>query len=71
MPWPTSRTGGLIVGRVRGCHTRGMLGIVLFLLAAWLVISILGLVIQGLFWLFVIGVILFAGTAVWGWLTKD
>ncbi|HEY9408549.1 MAG TPA: hypothetical protein VIP77_03120 [Jiangellaceae bacterium] len=44
--------------------------IVLILLAVWLLLSILGLVIKGLFWLFVIGALLFVGTAAWGWI-KD
>ncbi|KUP98341.1 DUF7554 family protein [Thermobifida cellulosilytica] len=44
-----------------------MLKLVLVLLAVWLVLSILGLVIEGLFWLFVIGAVLFVATAVWGW----
>lgn len=39
----------------------------MLLLAAWLVLSILGLIIKGLIWLFVIGVILFAVTSVAGW----
>lgn len=45
----------------------GMWGIVLLLLAAWVVVSILGLVIKGLFWLFIIGLILFVLTSVFGW----
>ncbi|GAA3977637.1 hypothetical protein FOF52_18475 [Thermobifida alba] len=45
-----------------------MLKLILVLLAVWLVLSILGLVIEGLFWLFVIGAVLFAATAVWGWI---
>lgn len=45
----------------------GMWGLLLFLLAAWLVISIIGLVIKGLFALFVIGLILFVVTSLVGW----
>lgn len=45
-----------------------MLTLILLLLAIWLVLSILGLVIKGLFWLFVIGAILFVATAAWGWI---
>lgn len=44
-----------------------MWGLLLLLLAAWIVVSILGLVIKGLIWLFVIGVILFIVTSVFGW----
>lgn len=53
------------------CHTGCMWAIILFLLAAWIVISILGLIIKGLFWLFVVGAILFFTTTVWGWLKKS
>lgn len=48
-------------------YSVGMWGLLLLLLAAWLVLSILGLIIKGLIWLFVIGVILFAVTSVAGW----
>lgn len=44
--------------------------IVLFLIAAWIVLSIIGLLIKGLFWLFVIGLVLFVATAVWGSFTR-
>lgn len=51
-------------------ETDGMWTIVLILLAVWLVLSILGLVIKGLFWLFVIGAVLFVATAAWGWIKE-
>ncbi|TYP83654.1 hypothetical protein [Blastococcus xanthinilyticus] len=41
------------------------------LLAVWLVVSIIGAVIEGLFWLTVIGVVLFVGTAAIGWARRD
>jgi hypothetical protein len=44
--------------------------ILLFLLVAWIVLSILGLVIKGLFFLFIVGIILVAVTAGWGWLNR-
>jgi hypothetical protein len=47
-----------------------MVGLILLLLVAWIVLSVLGLVIKGLFWLFVIGVILFLATAAWGWVQR-
>ncbi len=37
------------------------------LLAIWLVVTVLGAVIKGLFWLAVIGALFFAVTAVLGW----
>ena len=49
----------------------GMLAVVGFLLVAWIVIAILGLLLEGLFWLFVVGVVLFLATAAWGWLKRS
>lgn len=50
----------------RPWQTGVMWTVVLVLLAAWLILSILGLIIKGLLWLFVIGAILFVVTAVFG-----
>lgn len=47
-----------------------MMGIVLILLVVWLILAIIGLVIKGLFWLFVIGGLLFLATAAWGWIKE-
>jgi hypothetical protein len=47
-----------------------MLKVILILLALWVVLSFVGFLIEGLFWLAVIGLVLFAATAVWGWLTR-
>jgi len=45
-----------------------MLGwIIVILLVLWLGLSVLGFVIKGLFWLAVIGLVLFAATALFGW----
>lgn len=41
------------------------------LLIIWLVITILGAVIKGLFWVAVIGGLLFLGTAIYGWAKKQ
>ncbi|MDQ4093649.1 MAG: hypothetical protein M3143_09690 [Actinomycetota bacterium] len=43
-----------------------MLGVIIVLLSVWLVLSILGAVVEGLFWLTVVGAILFLATAVYG-----
>lgn len=42
-------------------------GIIVALLIIWVVISVLGFVIKGLFWLAVIGIVLFVATAAVGW----
>ncbi|MDQ3275829.1 MAG: hypothetical protein M3Q39_12590 [Actinomycetota bacterium] len=43
-----------------------MLVLIGILLVAWLVLSILGAVIKGLFWLTIVGVVLFLATAAYG-----
>jgi hypothetical protein len=37
------------------------------LLVVWLVITVLGAVVKGLFWLAVLGVLFFLATAAFGW----
>jgi len=41
-------------------------GIIAVLLIAWLVIAVLGALLKGLFWLAIIGGILFVATAIYG-----
>ncbi|MEA1798322.1 MULTISPECIES: hypothetical protein [Rhodococcus] len=48
-----------------------MLGLIGFLLVLWLVFVIVGLVVKGLFWLAIIGVVLLVATAVWGWIKRN
>lgn len=43
-----------------------MLVLVIVLLAAWLIVSIIGFALEGLMWLGIIGIVLFLGTAVIG-----
>ncbi len=43
-----------------------MLGVIIVLLSVWLVLSILGAVVEGLFWLTVVGAILLLATAAYG-----
>lgn len=40
--------------------------VLLILLVAWAVLAVVGFAIEGLFWLAVIGLILFVGTIVFG-----
>lgn len=47
-----------------------MLKIIGVLLVVWLLISLLGLVLEGLFWLTILGVALFLITCVWGWFQR-
>lgn len=45
--------------------------ILLFLLAGWVLLSLLGLLIKGLFWLFVVGIVLVVATAGLSWLNRS
>lgn len=44
-----------------------MLGFIALLLVVWLVVTIIGAVVKGLFWLAVVGLLFFLGTAALGW----
>jgi hypothetical protein len=43
-----------------------LVGLLVVALVIWLVLAILGVVIHGLFWLAIIGIVLFVATAVYG-----
>ena len=47
-----------------------MVGFIVFLLVVWLVLALLGFVIKGLFWLAVIGIVLFVVTAIVGYIRR-
>ena len=44
--------------------------LIVILLIVWLVLAVLGFVIHGLFWLAIIGIVLFLATGVFGWLRR-
>lgn len=43
-----------------------MIGLIVLLLVVWLVLAVLGFVIKGLFWLAVVGIVLFLITGGYG-----
>jgi hypothetical protein len=47
-----------------------VLGLIAFLLVAWLVLIVVGAVVHGLFWLVVLGVVLFLATSAFGWVRR-
>jgi hypothetical protein len=51
-------------------NSAGMVGLIVGLLVIWLILAVLGLVIKGLFWLFVIAAVLFVATAIIGWVRR-
>ncbi|MGH3785891.1 MAG: hypothetical protein ACRDRG_04925 [Pseudonocardiaceae bacterium] len=42
-----------------------VVGLIVTLLVLWLVLTVLGFVIKSLFWLAIVGLILFAATSLW------
>ena len=47
-----------------------MLGFIALLLVIWLALVVIGAVVEGLFWLVVVGVVLFVATAAFGWVKR-
>ena len=45
-----------------------MTGLIVFLLVLWLVLAVLGALLEGLFWLTVVGLVLLVATGVYGWI---
>lgn len=43
------------------------MGLIIGLLVLWVILSILGFVIHGLFWLAIVGIVLFLATGAFGW----
>jgi hypothetical protein len=48
-----------------------VLRLIVFLLVVWLAVTVVGAVLEGLFWLAVVGLLLFVVTAVLGWTKRD
>lgn len=46
------------------------MGLIVTLLVIWLVLAVLGALLEGLFWLTVVALILMAATGVWGWMKR-
>ena len=57
-------------GCSRLCQNAGM-GIIITLLVIWLVLAVLGALLEGLFWLTVVAIVLIAATAAWGWMKRN
>lgn len=46
------------------------MGVIVILLVIWLVLAVLGALLEGLFWLTVVAIILMVATGVWGWMKR-
>ncbi|MEU8636425.1 hypothetical protein AB0C38_30025 [Amycolatopsis sp. NPDC048633] len=47
------------------------MGILVGLLVVWAILAVLGIVIKGLFWLIIVGAVLFVATAVIGFVKRE
>lgn len=47
-----------------------MTGIIVTLLVIWLIFVVLGALLEGLFWLTVVGIVLFLATGAYGWMKR-
>jgi hypothetical protein len=48
-----------------------VLGFIALLLVVWLAVIVIGAVVEGLFWLIVVGALLFVATAAFGWVKRN
>jgi uncharacterized RDD family membrane protein YckC len=48
-----------------------VLGFIALLLVVWLAFIVIGAVLEGLFWLVIIGAVLFIATAAFGWMKRN
>jgi hypothetical protein len=48
-----------------------VLAFIALLLVVWLALVVIGAVVEGLFWLVVIGAVLFVATAAFGWVKRN
>ena len=44
--------------------------LVVIALVIWVALAVLGFVIKGLFWLAIVGIVLFLATSLWGYLQR-
>ncbi len=61
---------GPLSGDTLPAYSEGMWTVLVILLVAWAVLSVVGFFFEGLFWLAVIGIILFVGTLVFGFVRR-
>jgi hypothetical protein len=61
-------TGNLTVGPTPGRVLEGgaVVGLIIGLLVLWLILTVVGFVIKSLFWLAIVGIVLFIATGVFG-----
>ena len=48
-----------------------LISLIVLLLVVWLILNLLGLLVKGLFWLIVVGTVLFVATAIVGWVKRN
>jgi hypothetical protein len=48
-----------------------MTGIIVILLIIWLIVAVLGALLEGLFWLTVVAIVLIVATGAYGWMKRQ
>ncbi|WP_192841613.1 hypothetical protein [Arthrobacter sp. ERGS1:01] len=48
-----------------------MVGLIVLLLVVWAIVAVLGFTLKGLFWLAIIGIVLFIATGAIGWTRRN
>lgn len=48
-----------------------MLKVLGLLAAIWLILIVVGAIVKGLFWLVIVGLVLFLATATYGWVKRE
>ena len=66
----TANSLGVRVSAVQSFYRRAMIRIIVGLLVVWLILSVLGFIIKGLFWLAIVGIVLFVITALIGFVRR-
>ena len=56
---------------VSRAYGEGMWAVIIILLVVWAILSIVGFAFKGLLWLAIIGIVLFLGTAVFGFVRRS
>jgi len=63
--------GGPSPSRAFAGTVTGMLTVIVILLVVWAILAVVGFAINGLLWLAIIGIILFVGTLIFGFVRRN
>lgn len=66
-----ARWGTQAHSRTAPAKLEHMTGIIVTLLVIWLILAILGAVLEGLFWLTIVAIVLLLATGAYGWMKRQ